>query len=467
MSAKELPEAEQTYRDSLGIVNKEGKRNWIYPKKPKGRFYNARSWFSVLLLGILFVTPFIKIAGHPFMMFNIVDRKFILFGLAFGPHDFYLFAIAVISFIVFIILFSVIFGRIFCGWACPQTVFLEMVFRKIEYWIEGDHLSQKRLAAAPWSGGKIFKKGFKWSIFFALSVIIANTFLAWIIGTDDLFKIITEPVSMHKGGFIAMLLFSGAFYFVFAWFREQACILVCPYGRLQGVLLDQKSLVIAYDNVRGEQRGKLKRNTERELGDCVDCGECVSVCPTGIDIRNGTQLECVNCIACIDACDVVMDKVGYKRGLIKFASSEQIKTRSKFKISARVIGYSVVLVLLLTVLTILVSNRKPIDVTILRSPGMLFQEQPGGMLSNLYSIKLVNKTFDEANITLKLGGADGKIQVIGNDIKIESNGVGEAKFLVLLPKEKLTKMNTPLEIEALNNGQEIGKFKTTFLGKIE
>ncbi len=467
MNAKDIPESEQKFRDSLGIVTKEGKRNWIYAKKPKGKFYNARTCFSVLLLAILFVTPLIKIAGHPFMMFNIVDRKFILFGLAFGPHDFYLFALAVISFIVFIILFTVIFGRIFCGWVCPQTVFLEMVFRKIEYWIEGDYLSQKRLNAAPWSGGKIFKKGFKWSIFFALSVIIANTFLAWIIGTDDLFKIITEPVALHKGGFTAMLLFSGAFYFVFAWFREQACILVCPYGRLQGVLLDQKSLVIAYDNVRGEPRGRIKKNTERELGDCVDCAECVSVCPTGIDIRNGTQLECVNCTACIDACDVVMDKVGFPRGLIKFASSEQIKTRTKFKISARVIGYSIVLVLLLTVLTILVSNRKPIDVTILRSPGMLFQEQPGGKLSNLYSIKLVNKTFDDADISLKLIGIEGEIKVIGNDIKVEPNGVGDAKFLVFLPKDKITKMNTPLEIEALNNGVEIGKFKTTFLGAVK
>lgn len=464
MDVKDVPESAQQYRDTLGIVDSKGKRNWIYPKKPKGRLYNARTWFSILLLGILFGVPFLRTGGHPFMMFNIIDRKFILFGLAFGPHDFYILALAVISFIVSIILFTVVFGRVFCGWACPQTVFLEMVFRKIEYWIEGDNLSQRRLAKAPWTGGKIFKKFSKWGIFFALSVIIANTFLAWIIGTDDLYKIITEPVQKHTGGFTAMLLFSGAFYFVFAWFREQACILVCPYGRLQGVLLDPNSMVIAYDDKRGEQRGKLKHGTERTLGDCIDCNECVTVCPTGIDIRNGTQLECVNCTACIDACDNIMDRIEKPRGLIKFATENMIKTGSKFKITSRVIGYSVVLVVLMVILTILISGRKPIDVTILRSPGMLFQEQPGGMVSNLYSIKLVNKTFEDAVITLKLDDMQGEIKVIGNDIKVDPNGVGEAKFLVLLPKEKLKKMNTPIEIGVMNNGNEIGEFKTSFLG---
>jgi len=464
--AKEIPEEQQQYRDILSKVTNEGKRNWVYAKKPRGRFYNARTWFSILLLGILFGVPFMRVAGHPFMLFDILERKFILFGLAFGPHDFYLFALAMLSFIVFIILFTVVFGRVFCGWACPQTVFLEMVFRKIEFWIEGDYLSQKRLDKAHWTAGKIFKKGSKWTIFFALSVVIANTLLAWIVGTDELFKIITDPVSEHTGGFISMILFSGGFFFIFSWFREQACILVCPYGRLQGVLLDSNSLVIAYDSPRGEPRGKINKRETRTHGDCIDCNECVVVCPTGIDIRNGTQLECVNCTACIDACNNVMDKVKLPRGLIKFASEKQITEKSKLKISARIIGYSIVLIGLLVVLSLLLINRKPVDVTILRSPGMLFQEQPGGMLSNLYSIKLVNKTFDDADITLNLKNSEGKIQIMGNPIKVDPDGVGDARFMVLLSKEKITKMNTPIEIEVLNKGIVIGDFKTTFLGSV-
>lgn len=258
----------------------------------------------------MFGMPLIKVEGHSFMMLNIIDRKFIIFGQVFGTHDFFILALGVITIVVSIILFTAIFGRVFCGWACPQTVFLEMVFRKIEFFIEGDYVKQKNLNSAPWSGSKFFKKILKWGIFFALSVLIANTFLAWIIGIDELTHIITDPVSKHMGGFIAMMIFSGVFYFVFAYFREYACIYVCPYGRLQGVLLDKNSTVIAYDYVRGEPRGKIHKGEERTGGDCIDCKECMAVCPTAIDIRNGTQLECVNCTACIDACDNIMDKIG-------------------------------------------------------------------------------------------------------------------------------------------------------------
>lgn len=454
----------ESFRDAIKIVDDEGKRNFIYPKKPKGKLYNARSIFSVLLLAIMFGFPLIKVAGHPFMLFNVIDRKFILFGLAFGPHDFYLFGLATISFIVFIFLFTAIFGRVFCGWACPQTVFLEMVFRKIEYWIEGDYIRQKQLSKAPWTGKKIIKKFSKYFIFALLSVLIANTFIAWVIGIDDLIKIISEPVAMHTAGFIAMVIFSVLFYFVFAWFREYACIYVCPYGRLQGVLLDPNSVVIAYDDVRGEPRGKIRKGQNRELGDCIDCNECVVVCPTGIDIRNGTQLECVNCTACIDACNVVMDKIDKPRGLIKFASSNMIMNRSKFRLTTRVVGYSAILLILVTITTVLLFKRQPIDVTILRTPGMMYQEQPGGLISNLYSVKLTNKTFDPVKLDLKLENSAGEIKIIGNDINLDPDAVSEAKFLVLIPRDKLTRMNTPLEIGIYKNNEKFRVYMSTFLG---
>jgi cytochrome c oxidase accessory protein FixG len=455
-----------SFRDHLGIITDDGKRKNIYAKKPKGRFYNARTIFSIFLLAFLFGMPLIKVDGHPFMMLNIIERKFILFGMAFGTHDFFILALGFITIVVSIILFTAVFGRVFCGWACPQTVFLEMVFRKIEFWIEGDYIRQKSFNAAPWSIGKIFKKLFKWAIFFALSVLIANTFLAWIVGIDELKHIITDPVSKHMGGFIAMLLFSGAFYFVFAYFREYACIYVCPYGRLQGVLLDKNSTVIAYDYVRGEPRGKIHKGEERKSGDCIDCKECMAVCPTGIDIRNGTQLECVNCTACIDACDNIMDKISKPRGLIRFASENNIKESTKFKITGRVIAYSAVLIILLSVLTYLVSTRKPIDVTILRAPGMIFQEQPDNKISNLYTMKLTNKTFNDVPVTMKLENFDGELKVIGNDIHVGSNDVSETKFLVLLPKEKLTTMNIPLEIGLYSGSERFSLVKTNFLGPV-
>ncbi len=454
----------ENFRDSISVVNKEGKRVWLYPKKPKGRFYSARSYVSYIFILFLVVTPFIKVHDRPFLLFNIIDRKFILFGLTFGPHDFFLITLAALAFVVFIILFTVIFGRVFCGWVCPQTVLMEMVFRKIEYLIEGDSLRQKLLNSSPWKGKKIFKKFSKYSVFFIISFAVANFLLAFIIGIDDLWKIVSDNPSNHIAGLTSMLIFTTIFFWIFAWFREQACIMVCPYGRLQGVLLDRNSLVIAYDYVRGEPRGKINKNEVRTQGDCIDCDQCVEVCPTGIDIRNGTQLECVNCTACIDACDNIMDKIKKPRGLIRFASENNIKNQQKFRFSPRIIGYSSILVVLLSIFTVLLLNRKDIDVNILRAPGMLFQEQPGNLISNLYSIEVVNKTFDGVSIDLKLENKEGEIKIIGNILKLEPNAVADAKFLVLLPKEKLDKTNTPLKIGVYSQNKKIDEINTSFLG---
>lgn len=453
-----------SFRDSIATVTKEGKRVWIYPKKPGGRFHKARIIVTVFLLAFLFAAPFIKINGFQLILLNFIERKFIFFGLAFGPQDLHLFVLAMIASIVFIFLFTAVFGRVFCGWICPQTVFMEMVFRKIEYWIEGDHIRQKLLKKMPWNAGKIFKKGSKLAIFYAISVIISNTFLAYIIGTDELMKIITDPVSMHLGGFIAMLIFSYVFFWVFASFREQACTIVCPYGRLQGVLLDPNSVVIAYDFVRGEPRGKFKKSENRTIGDCVNCRQCVDVCPTGIDIRNGTQLECVNCTACIDACDSIMDSLKMPKGLIRYASLNNIKNKLKFKLTPRIIGYSALLIVLVTVLVTLIVIRSDVSVTILRTPGLLYQEQPNNMVSNLYSVKLANKTFHKIPIRLQLINMPGEIKLVGNDIIVDENNVSENKFFISLPRNGLKKMNTPVEIAVFTGEKQIEIVTTSFLG---
>lgn len=456
-----------SFRDSLGIVEKSGKRKWVYPKEPKGRFTNARNVFSGILLLILFGMPFVKQNGHPYMMFDIVNRKFILFGAAFGPQDFYLLGLAMITSIVFIFLFTAVFGRLFCGWICPQTVFMESVFRKIDYWVEGDHRKQRKLNESSWNGEKIFRKGTKYFIYFVISFLTANMLLAWIIGIDALEAIVTAPVEEHVAGFTAMILFTGLFYFIFIWFREQACILVCPYGRLQGVLLDTSSIVIAYDYIRGEPRERKKRDTVRTSGDCIDCKECVAVCPTGIDIRNGTQLECVNCTACIDACDYVMDKVGKPRGLIRYDSLTGIKKATRKIFTTRVIGYSIVQVVLLSLLTYFLTTRSELDVTILRTPGMFYQEQTDDKVSNLYDMKVVNKTFDPKEIEVKLVNPRGEVKILGEHHTVPAQEATLTKMFVLLDKDGITKMNTPLEFAVFAGGKEIQRITTSFLGPVE
>lgn len=452
------------YRDTISIVKKDGKRKWVYPKKPKGRFYTARNVFSIFLLAFLFGMPFVKIDGHPFILLNILERKFIIFGIVFVPQDFYLFGLLMITLFVSLFLVTAVYGRIFCGWFCPQTVFLEMVFRKIEYLIEGDYLRQIALNKSEWNFTKLFKKGLKYVIFFAVSFLIANIFLAYIIGIDQLWKIINEPVSAHLTGFISILIFTIIFYWIFAWFREQACILVCPYGRLQSVLLDKNSIVIAYDFIRGEPRGKVKDKEKNNLGDCVDCKLCVNVCPTGIDIRNGTQLECVNCTACIDACDSIMDRLDRPRGLIRFDSMEGIKNKIKFKFTPRVIGYSAVLILLLTVMSFLFAARKDVDINILRTPGMLYQNLPDEKVSNLYNIKIINKTFDDMPLNFKLENTEGEIQLIGQEISLKPLEIHEGSLFVILPKRIIRTTNTPVIINVFSNGKEVGKIETSFLG---
>jgi len=458
---------EESFRDYIATVTKEGKRKWIYPKKPSGRFYNARTVVSLFLILFLVSTPFIKVNGHPFLLFDFLNRNFILFTIPFGPHDFHLFALAIIALAVFVILFTVIFGRVFCGWACPQTIFMEMVFRKIEYWIEGDFKDQTKLNQAPWTSNKIFKKTIKHAIFFPIAFFISNIFLSYVIGMDELIKIITAPPSKHLAGFISMLAFSGIFYWIFSYFREQVCTLVCPYGRLQGVLLDQDSIVIAYDNFRGEPRGKLKKNEAKsKLGDCIDCNLCVDVCPTGIDIRNGIQLECVNCTACIDACDTVMDKIDRPRGLIRYDSLRGIEKKEKFHFTPRMAGYSSVLILILSVLSYLLVTRSDLSINILRTPGLLFQEQPDNKCSNIYDLNITNKSFNYTPIELKLKNVEGELKLLGDELNLKPQEKHDSKFLLILPKTSIAKMNTPITILVYSNDKLLKEVKTSFLGPV-
>lgn len=457
---------DQSFRDSVATITKQGRRNYIFPRKPKGKLYNLRTLTSIIYLVVFFTIPFIKVDDEPLFLFNVLERKFIFFGQVFWPQDFFIFAIGLLTFMVFIIFFTVVFGRVFCGWACPQTIFMEMVFRKIEYWLDGDMNEQRKLKEMPWNTYKIRKRATKMAVFYFISFIIANFFLAYIIGMDDVLAMVKEGIGPNLGTFVSLLIFTSVFFFVYYWFREQVCIVVCPYGRLQGVLLDKKSIVVAYDYVRGEPRGKIKKEKEGkwDTGDCVDCAACVRVCPTGIDIRNGTQLECVNCTACIDACNTIMDKVGRPRGLIRFESEENIAHSKKTKFNWRIGAYSFVLLLLTSALVVMLVTRDDVDARILRTAGQMFQTMPDGRISNLYNIKLVNKTRKDIPMTMKLENMKGEITIVGNNLLVPKESYFQTSFFVKIERQLVEKRKTPIVLGIFQGDKKIETIKTTFLG---
>ncbi|MDN3644243.1 cytochrome c oxidase accessory protein CcoG [Lutimonas halocynthiae] len=460
----------ENFRDSIATIDKEGKRNFIHPKKPKGRYTNYRNYVSWFLLAILFGSPFVKINGNQFLLFNIIDRKFNIFGQPFWPQDFYLLVLSLLVSVVFIILFTVIFGRIFCGWMCPQTIFMEMVFRKIEYWIEGDRTKQIKLDKQAWNAEKIGKKIIKWTLFAIVSFMIANAFLAYFIGGDVLIQHIQDGPVAHVDTFVKLLVFTSVFYFVFAWFREQVCIIACPYGRLQSVLLDNKSIVVAYDHKRGESRQKLRKNEDREekeYGDCIDCKQCVLVCPTGIDIRNGTQLECVNCTACIDACDSIMDTVGFDRGLIRYASENNIVKGEKFEYNSRIISYIVVLTLLFTFFVTLLFLRNDVQANFLHLPGQLYSTE-GEQVSNVYTFKIINKTNNPyQDVKIKLLSHDGAMEVVGGQVNIPEGGLYEGTVFVKIDKDKLSASKEKIKIGIYSKGELIEETHTNFSSPLQ
>ncbi|MEJ0055589.1 MAG: cytochrome c oxidase accessory protein CcoG [Bacteroidota bacterium] len=469
-TTEDLYQYDEEFRNTIATVDEKGKRIWLYPKKPSGNLHRKRIVVTVALLSLFFSGPFITIGGQPLLLLNVFARKFVIFGQVFWPQDFVLLAITLITFFVFIILFTVVFGRIWCGWMCPQTLFMEMVFRKIEYWLEGDGAAQRKLKEAPASVSKVSRNIFKHFLFILISLLIAHTAMAYLIGIHATLEIIQHSPSGNIAGFSGLLAFTTVFYLVYARFREQACIAVCPYGRLQGVLLIKDSIVVAYDWIRGEPRGKLKKKPLEPApsGDCIDCKLCVHVCPTGIDIRNGTQLECVNCTACIDACDEVMIKINKPTGLIRFASYNSIKNGITHLFTPRVVGYSFVLAALIGLLSFSLVTRSEVETNVFKVPGTLYQKNDDGYISNLYNVEFVNKTFSAMPLELKVESPASALLVSpdGKPIEVPAEGLLKKIYFIKIPSSDLITARTIVYLGIYRNGTLLEKVKVKFIGPV-
>jgi polyferredoxin len=486
----------QSFRDKLGMLDEKGSRLAIIPAEVKGRFRRYRTIMQIALIALYLVLPWIQIHGRPLILLDLPGRHFSLFGLEFWAHDapliFFVLAISTVS----LILVTALLGRVWCGWACPQTVFLDGLFRRIETWVEGSHLKQRELALAPLSGTKIFKKTVKWFLFIMITLVITHTFLAYFTGTEALLNMITSHPKEHWGAFLFVMVLSVLFLFDLTWFREQFCLIMCPYGRFQSVLYDKQTITVQYDETRGEPRKGFKTSDlstnstlsgnldtsgipgsqsfsevsgtphsvitlqqtlqqTKPTGDCVNCKRCIQVCPTGIDIRNGLQMECIACTACIDACDEIMDKVKKPRGLIRYMSSE---TPISF-LRPRVLAYSGALFLFIVVLTTILLMKADLHVQVLRSidtPYFRKVENNQNYIVNSYRLHVQNQKQEQTTLEIHLVDKaleekGWKLQVPTSVLILKPQEFKMIPFLIQVPENQLSSQGKhQLQIQVQN-----------------
>lgn len=477
MATTEAPESRATQKradltsvppERTSVIDERGHRKWMYPDRVRGRFARWRDVTFGLLILLYLAAPWVEIAGTPLLRFDLPGRRFHIFGAQFVATDAYLLALFLLIAMLALFLFSALLGRLWCGWACPQTVYLDGVFRRIERWIEGTPRQQKALDRGPRTDAYYSKKATKHAIFIALSVFLSFSFTAYFVGPRASFATLTGG-GEHPAALVIGLVTSVLLYFDFGWFREQFCAFLCPYARLQAVMLDQHSLVIGYDPLRGEPRGPIRPETRelKVLGDCVDCRRCVQVCPTGIDIREGLQLECIACAACIDACDMVMDKVGRPRGLIRYDSTAGLLRHVHKIVRPRVILYLVVIVLITTLLTLKLRARESVDFAVVRPPGTPYLVQDDGKVRNMFQLNVTNVDPQPHAVRFRIEGPAGLEYLIpGEPFQLASGERIKVEAFVMLPDSAIHESATPLTFQMLNDDQQTGTRLAKFLGPV-
>lgn len=419
---------------SLTSVNEDGSRYFLHPADVKGRFTLWRRLFGALLLAVYVLLPWIPVGGFPAVFLDLAERRFHFFGLTFLSEDLWIgfFLLTGLGFSLFYV--TALFGRLWCGWACPYTVFLEHIYRRIERFVDGDSTSRKKLDAAPWSHSKIVRRVVKHSLYLLVSLLLAHIFISYFISIPRLYDYMRQSPAHNARAFGVMLFLTGALYFSFSWFREQFCIILCPYGRIQSALTDDDTVIIGYDEKRGEPRGK---KSDPNAGDCINCSRCVQVCPTGIDIRNGLQLECIGCSGCIDACDEVMDKIERPPGLIRYDSLNGFAGGKKRFFRPRIFLYTGFMALGATVLTLFLTTLHSAKIEFIRMTGQPYYVDDSGV-RNQYRLQLVTKQTEPTVFTLKLTGLPEGAVILGLDEKVTVQPGEESMktLLVQVPKDK-------------------------------
>jgi len=416
MSKPSLPS-----REKPTTINRDGSRTFLHPADVKGFFTHARRIFALLLIGIYLSLPWIPINGHPAVFLDVLNRRFHLFGLTFAAQDLWMafFFISGLGFSLFFI--TSLLGRIWCGWACPQTIFLEHVYRRLERWIEGDATKRRQLDEQIWDSGKIAKRAVKHGLFVFISAVIAHLFLAYFISIPELYLWMSSNPTEHWGSFVFVFITTAIIYFNFSWFREQLCLVICPYGRLQSALIDDDSVIIGYDENRGEPRGPAKKEG---FGDCIDCTRCVQVCPTGIDIRQGLQMECIGCANCIDACDTIMTKLHRPKGLIRYDSQNGLAGKPRRIIRPRVFIYAALMLLGATAFTLSALQLHSANMNIVRMSGAPYFITDTAV-RNQYMVRVINKTNEAKTYTLSALAENQTYLMEGNEAGITVPPMGE------------------------------------------
>ncbi len=451
------PEILESPEAVLSTMTKEGKRNWLYPALSKGAYYTRRLIVAWGLIILFIALPLIKINGKPAVLIDFIHREFALFGLVFYPTDTLLLLLTGLSLVLAVILLTALLGRVWCGWACPQTVYLEFVYRPIERWIEGKEHVRKRRNDGPWDFDKIWRKSLRFLIYLVISLGLAHVFISYFVGWHNLTAWIQRPPTENWGFFTMMAFTTGLILYDFGYFREQMCTITCPYARMQSVLLDEDSMIVSYDPNRGEPRAKRsKKKIAMEVagdipaqGDCIDCYACVRTCPTGIDIRDGLQMECIACTQCIDACDVIMDNIGKPRGLIRYTSEYELAGKPTHTVRPRTIIYTTLIVGIVIALTTLIATRNSFDINVGRSAGEPFTVLPDGRINNRLRFRVRNQLNDPTSFNIEVIQPQGaQLQIIGaSPVTLEPGEMKRIETFVMVPPEAFTDDRLEAEFE--------------------